>query len=111
PRPRFGERFPEHAACGEQHEIDGSEVVVLPVERHHHAKKKEVSETKEAKRPHGAMEKKKSQPGDPNKISDGIEHHDLLLDEWQRRQLDVLMHGFNVAEVFEGREVMRVLPN
>ena len=81
------------------------------MERHHHAKKKEVGAAKEAKRLGGAMEEKKSQAGDPNEIGDGIEHHDLLLDKWQRPQFDVFMHGFDVAEVFEGREVMRVLPN
>ena len=57
------------------------------------------------------MKEQKSQAGNPNEIGDGIQHHDLLFDKWKRWQLDVLMCGFHVAEVFEGGDVVRVLPN
>ncbi len=49
------EYLPEHPTGGEEHGINGSEVVVLSVESHHHAEKGEIGEAKKTKLLHGTM--------------------------------------------------------
>src|SRR5262245_51787146 len=107
----LSDAFPEGASSSEKHGIDRREVVVLPLEVHHHPEEGKIRDSHKPVASNFFEAKYVDQSGDPDQGAERAEHHHLLLKEWEWRQLYVFVERFYISQILESWEMIDVLPN